>query len=593
MGLLELINKDESLLYISLKEAINLLKEKTDSTIQEVAIYLLNKDVPKELSCHTRCSDYKIKETSGKSFDYGMLRPYGKNWAFEYLTNISIRHNCENWDELNSYSAGHWNNWEVIFKDRNIGLLENTYWYREAFFNLEPIKALNLFEEEVFESNRNLYPIWDAEYLNLQVDRFSDLEEKDIYPYMNESENLQFESEQKQFTSKEVPLFYANDSFTLIEASCLISGDNPININRCINDVDFDEKFLGFSEAYSFISSAINAGILPKNAIKADHLKAYLKKKGKVIIGFNDNCLSQSDTYENFDKKSILKLNFSNELDSSFIRIFTAVEFFKCMTSLSYNEIIIHIRKIFNNLTLYTLDENLVPVTGYDFCDGACINYLVNFLESAHESIHMLNAARSSVEEYFWEKNEFFSNETVISFGLSKNNYNLFLIASLVNPDDDYIFLNNSDINVLQKIINNKAQDFNSYMQVEFNKLKNNNNLERSERENENLKSKIQELIAQQNNIQTTVQEAKTGLLSLIFDESATDRYAPDLVLSIKLWKAIYIDNPKNDSHSNKANNWISLNTDYELTRPSATKLREITNPLVNWSTHRDRNYKK
>ena len=82
-------------------------------------------------------------------------------------------------------------------------------------------------------------------------------------------------------------------------------------------------------------------------------------------------------------------------------------------------------------------------------------------------------------------------------------------------------------------------------------------------------------------------------LLSLIFDESATQRYAPDLVLSIKLWESIYLKNPKNDSHSNKANGWIAMNTGYDLSRPSATKLREITTPFVNWSTHRDRNYKK
>ncbi|AUT33610.1 hypothetical protein BFR69_02940 [Acinetobacter pittii] len=83
------------------------------------------------------------------------------------------------------------------------------------------------------------------------------------------------------------------------------------------------------------------------------------------------------------------------------------------------------------------------------------------------------------------------------------------------------------------------------------------------------------------------------NILDQIFDESATERYSPDLVLSIKLWESIYINNPKNDSHSNKANSWITMNTGYDLSRPSATKLREITTPFINWSTHRDRNYKK
>ncbi|WP_061875684.1 hypothetical protein [Acinetobacter lactucae] len=105
--------------------------------------------------------------------------------------------------------------------------------------------------------------------------------------------------------------------------------------------------------------------------------------------------------------------------------------------------------------------------------------------------------------------------------------------------------------------------------------------------------AKLQEHIKQLESEQTLEKSDQSKLLSLIFDESATERYAPDLVLSIKLWESIYINNPKNDSHSNKANSWITMNTGYDLSRPSATKLREITTPLVNWSTLRDRNYKK
>lgn len=83
------------------------------------------------------------------------------------------------------------------------------------------------------------------------------------------------------------------------------------------------------------------------------------------------------------------------------------------------------------------------------------------------------------------------------------------------------------------------------------------------------------------------------NLLDLIFDETVTERYAPDLVLSIKLWEHTYITNPKSDSHSNKANTWIASNTGYDQSKPSASKIREITTPLTFWSTHRDKNYKK
>ncbi|MFV5265110.1 hypothetical protein ACMUMS_16355 [Acinetobacter courvalinii] len=168
MGLLSLIKENESSTFISLKEAINLLTKETGSTIQEVAIYLLNKDVSSELACHVKGSDYKIKETSGKHFSYGMFRPYGENWAFSYLTHISERHNCTTWDELETYSAGQWDDWGTAFPCGNVKLIENTYWYREAFFNLEPIKSLNLFDERLIKINPNLIPIWDINYVHIQ-----------------------------------------------------------------------------------------------------------------------------------------------------------------------------------------------------------------------------------------------------------------------------------------------------------------------------------------------------------------------------------------------------------------------------------------
>lgn len=84
-------------------------------------------------------------------------------------------------------------------------------------------------------------------------------------------------------------------------------------------------------------------------------------------------------------------------------------------------------------------------------------------------------------------------------------------------------------------------------------------------------------------------------LLSQIFDESATERYAPDLVLSIKLWEHIYITNPKSDSHTNKADTWLNNNTGYDIAKKSgsASKIREVITPFIFWSPHRDKKYKK
>lgn len=109
-------------------------------------------------------------------------------------------------------------------------------------------------------------------------------------------------------------------------------------------------------------------------------------------------------------------------------------------------------------------------------------------------------------------------------------------------------------------------------------------------KENEQLKAEVaqaQECIKQlESNQQNT---PLNNLLGLILDESAIERYAPDLVYAIKLWQSIYVDNTKPDSHNNKANLWIKNNTPYngEQENNSTRRLREIATPYNDWHQRR------
>lgn len=78
-------------------------------------------------------------------------------------------------------------------------------------------------------------------------------------------------------------------------------------------------------------------------------------------------------------------------------------------------------------------------------------------------------------------------------------------------------------------------------------------------------------------------------MLTLIFDKNANERYAPDLVFAIELWKAIYIDENKMDSHNSKANRWIRNNTPYKGGQDdnSTRRLREVTSPYNDWHAPR------
>lgn len=89
MSILNLIKEDESLEFISLKEAINLLATKTKSTTFGIATYLLNKKVQSTLDCYYRDIDYKLRVSSSASASYTGEGWVGENYAFQWLQYIA------------------------------------------------------------------------------------------------------------------------------------------------------------------------------------------------------------------------------------------------------------------------------------------------------------------------------------------------------------------------------------------------------------------------------------------------------------------------------------------------------------------------
>lgn len=458
MGLLDFINTDESYEYISLKEAIIFLKEKTNSTIQEVAIYLLNKGVPSDLACHTKGSDYKIKETSGKHFSYGVFRPYGRNWAFEYLTNISKSYSCATWGELKNYNPL-WEDWGIPLDNDNVTLLEKTYWYRQAFLNLEPIKSLNLFDENLPELNPSLIPMWDENYLNILNADDPDSKEMDFDAFVDD--NFLYTKYDESNKPKKLPLYFKNNTFTPQEVACLISGYHPNQVGDNWNKVAWLNLNPEFDEALDFTFSALRGGLFNEIdvdcfVISSDELKSFLNSKDIIIEGFNDNLSTQE------------------------------------------------------------------PIG----CGQPSI-------QQTEPTIEKLNAEITQLREFFAEKD--------------------------------------AEIEKLKKELE-KEQGVSFVAWVDQ---------INAEKDVEKLKEQIKQL---QDN-QLSGQSAKPGLLDLIFDETVQGRYAPDLVYAIKAWESIYINNPKTDSHNNKANTWIKNNTPYtgEQEDSSTRRLREIISPLSEW----------
>ncbi|MFV5382926.1 hypothetical protein [Acinetobacter towneri] len=186
--------------------------------------------------------------------------------------------------------------------------------------------------------------------------------------------------------------------------------------------------------------------------------------------------------------------------------------------------------------------------------------------------IDISDSLKSKISKYYWERDLFLSFEPIEK--------SLEFEVVHLTKDDEFIAGFNDDLQGAELEKNTDASN------IELQQLK---------LENEKLKAELAEKDQKIKELESLNPKNDMDLLSLIFDESATERYAPDLALSIKLWEHIYITNPKSDSHTNKAIKWLESNTGYEVSKKagSASKIREITTPFVSWGNLRDKNYKK
>lgn len=90
------------------------------------------------------------------------------------------------------------------------------------------------------------------------------------------------------------------------------------------------------------------------------------------------------------------------------------------------------------------------------------------------------------------------------------------------------------------------------------------------------------------------VDNTVSSLLTAIHNKHH-EHHAPDLSHAIKLWSDLYINGLiGSDSHSNKADIWISSNTGYADNANSSTdRIKEISSPSKNWSPLRKKEIKK
>lgn len=313
MSILNLIKEDESLEFISLKEAINLLATKTNSTTFGIATYLLNKKVQSTLDCYYRDIDYKLYASS--SANYNGCGWVGENYAFQWLQYIA-----ENEKHLKKFSVSN--------TDKYNNGCEESFWKRIDFLNLECIKSLNLFDTKEWNIlfKKQQY-IWDGNYLATQLadnSPFLDINEDQYLSYSFSIDDVDYPDERWMNESVKLinshPLFFKNKTFSMHEAVCLMVGYEPIETQWDYQNVNWLIDNPEYEKASNFIFSAVRTNLFEEFSngeyfITSNNLKILLNESNHFIDGFN-NKESIVSSNENLIENTKLKNTISNlELD--------------------------------------------------------------------------------------------------------------------------------------------------------------------------------------------------------------------------------------------------------------------------------------
>ena len=103
------------------------------------------------------------------------------------------------------------------------------------------------------------------------------------------------------------PLLTSLDDYSILEASCLISGDDFLEIERCYNDTNFDKNYAEYLRAERLISAGIKAKVLDLT-IDQNRVMTHGEAGDNVDSLLLHECYGQNTTRERWDL-AILKEN--------------------------------------------------------------------------------------------------------------------------------------------------------------------------------------------------------------------------------------------------------------------------------------------
>lgn len=184
-------------------------------------------------------------------------------------------------------------------------------------FALADNEYLKAFPRKIDDDIKNIR--WLLEAADFEGNPFN---ANEIVFHHSEVDALFSQSQNTTDRKPEIPIFFKNEFFSLIDAACLIANENPVLINNAWDDDNFSINFPKFVEAHNLIRSIYLTSNLKNSEsplFLAHELKQLLANKGIFISGFNENIEQtnlETELYE-LRKEKIKLLEKMIELESN------------------------------------------------------------------------------------------------------------------------------------------------------------------------------------------------------------------------------------------------------------------------------------
>ena len=239
--------------YVSVFNFIKGLSQYNNQNLYDVVTYLNHYDFAENVTVYFIDIDYKIEPLEFDCYNNELRSKLDKLQTASYLEDFVWSN--ENFEKLKSSDK-----FKLIESLADFANIYNTvHWHFsiQELASIEPLEGLLGF---------------------LGNDRIS----------ITLSEPQAGEAKQETVILQRDPLLTDLDIFNILEASCLISGDDPIQIEICIGDTYFRQNNIKYLKAEKLIRAGIKSGNLDHD-ITRQSLQNFLKIKGYIINGFNDN----------------------------------------------------------------------------------------------------------------------------------------------------------------------------------------------------------------------------------------------------------------------------------------------------------------